>query len=101
MEALAALLAGRASAASTTAFASGSPGGFGFRRYFNHGKSQSKLATPNTIKESLQPMRAISSPPRSVPTAGPEAWPAQTNELARPRCDSAKRREMILLYEGY
>src|SRR6266478_3664296 len=48
----------------------------GLRRYFSHGNSQSELATPNTTKQSLQPTWAMSIPPRSVPTAGPEASPA-------------------------
>src|SRR6266478_3564328 len=70
----------------------------GLRRYFSHGNSQSELATPNTTKQSLQPTWAMSIPPRSVPTAGPEACPAEMSELARPRCNSEKLREMILLY---
>src|SRR6267143_6478702 len=75
--------------------------GTGLRRYFSHGNNQSELATPNATKKSLQPTWAMTSPPRSVPTAGPEAWPAEMMELARPRWDSEKRREIILLYEGY
>src|ERR1700680_306923 len=71
--------------------------GIGFRRNLSQGSSQSELPTPNTTKKSLQPAWARSRPPRSVPTAGPEAWPAEMSELARPRCDSEKWREMILL----
>src|ERR1700676_1778333 len=90
-------LVGEMSARLPASVGCGSLRGADFRRYFSQGKSQSKLAKPNTMKESLQPTRAISIPPRRVPTAGPEAWPAQMNELARPRCDSEKWREMILL----
>src|ERR1700674_2225909 len=71
--------------------------GIGFRRNLSHGTSQSELATPKTMKKILQPAWARSMPPRSVPTAGPEACPAEMNELARPRWDSEKWREMILL----
>src|SRR5260370_39289046 len=75
-------------------------GAAGCRRTWSHGNSQSALATPSTMKKSLQPARAMSMPPISVPTAGPQAWPAEMSELARPRWDSEKWREMILLYEG-
>src|ERR1700688_4083916 len=74
--------------------------GLGFRRNLSQGISHSELATPNTTKKSLQPAWAMSIPPSRVPTAGPQAWPAEMSELARPRCDSEKRREIILLYEG-
>src|ERR1700688_5229478 len=76
------------------------PSGAGFRRNLSQGISHSELATPNTTKKSRQPAWAMSNPPRSVPTAGPQAWPAEMRELARPRCDSEKWREIILLYEG-
>lgn len=74
--------------------------GPGFRRNLSQGISHSELAMPKTTKKSRHPAWAISIPPRSVPTAGPQAWPAEMRELARPRCDSEKWREMILLYEG-
>src|ERR1700730_19339752 len=57
--------------------------GIGFRRNLSQGSSQSELATPNTTKKSLQPAWARSMPPRSVPTAGPEAWPGGRGELER------------------
>ncbi len=49
------------------------------------GNSQRELAMPSTMKKSLQPTRAMSMPPRSVPKAGPKACPAEMSELARPR----------------
>src|ERR1700719_1674740 len=98
---IAELLAGKTPALRCTGVGSDCAVGMGFRMNLSQGSSQSELATPNTMKKILQPAWARSMPPRSVPTAGPEACPAEMSELARPRCDSEKWREMILLYEGY
>src|SRR5260370_28641388 len=72
----------------------------GLLRNFSQGNNHNELATPNTTKKSLQPTWAMSIPPRSVPTAGPEACPAEMSELARPRWNSEKIRERSLVYEG-
>src|SRR5882762_3725255 len=69
----------------------------GLRRNLSHGSNQSELATPKIMKKSLHPTRVMSMPPSNVPKAGPEAWPAEMSELARPRWISDKWREMILL----
>jgi hypothetical protein len=58
--------------------------------HFIHGISQTKLAAPSTKKKGRHPNRAISSPPSSVPRAGPNFEPASMRELAKPRWCSGK-----------
>src|SRR5260370_33658352 len=72
----------------------------GLLRNFSQGNNHNELATPNTTKKSLQPTWAMSIPPRSVPTAGPEAWPAAMNEAARPRCNPRKLTGLSFMYEA-
>src|SRR5450756_67022 len=50
----------------------------------SQGGSQNMLLRPRTIKNGLQPKRAISRPPARVPSAGPHFVPASINALATP-----------------
>src|SRR5260370_40782387 len=72
----------------------------GLLRNFSQGNNHNELATPNTTKKSLHPTWAMSIPPRSVPTAGPEAHPAENSAVVQPPCNPRKLRGESVLCEA-
>ena len=51
--------------------------------HLNHAGSHSRLPSPRTMKTGRQPKRAISTPPASVPRAGPHVPPAWISAFAK------------------